>query len=82
MPEQSEAFVQQLRDAGVQRFDWYPMIRGRLVAVNGQAGHARRLHRGPRERLVDREFNLSIRAQPRRTTRWWRALAGRRSPAR
>ena len=35
-PEQSEAFQQALRQAGVSRFDWFPMIRGRLVAVNGQ----------------------------------------------
>jgi putative ABC transport system permease protein len=32
-PEQGDAFQQQLRDAGVTRFDWFPMIRGRLVAT-------------------------------------------------
>ncbi|MBP9060187.1 MAG: FtsX-like permease family protein, partial [Rhodoferax sp.] len=36
MPEQGDAFVKALRDAGVAKFDWYPMIRGRLVAVNGK----------------------------------------------
>ncbi len=36
MPEQGEAFSKALKDAGVARFDWYPMIRGRLVAVNGR----------------------------------------------
>ena len=34
-PEQSDAFVQSLREAGVKKFDWFPMIRGRLVAING-----------------------------------------------
>jgi putative ABC transport system permease protein len=36
MPDQGEAFRRTLRDAGVSRYDWYPMIRGRLVAINGQ----------------------------------------------
>ncbi|MCK7493839.1 MAG: hypothetical protein MZW92_22950 [Comamonadaceae bacterium] len=31
-----------------QRYDWYPMIRGRLVAINGQRGQRRRLRRRPR----------------------------------
>ena len=34
-PEQEQAFRRALADAGVQRYDWYPMIRGRLVAING-----------------------------------------------
>src|SRR6185369_4554934 len=37
MPDQGEAFQKILRDAGVKRFDWYPMFRGRLVAVNGKS---------------------------------------------
>src|SRR4029453_15059373 len=36
LPKQSDAFQKTLRDAGVKRFDWYPMIRGRLIAVNGK----------------------------------------------
>ena len=36
MPEQGDACQQQLRDAGVRNYDWFPMIRGRLVAVNGK----------------------------------------------
>jgi hypothetical protein len=36
-PDQGEAFRQRLAEAGVTRYDWYPMIRGRLVAINGQA---------------------------------------------
>ena len=58
-PEQSEAFQQALRQAGVSRFDWYPMIRGRLVAVNGQTVNPENYTDARAQRLVDREFNLS-----------------------
>jgi putative ABC transport system permease protein len=59
MPEQSEAFQKTLRDAGVQRFDWYPMIRGRLIAVNGRTVSPDNYAEERAKRLVDREFNLS-----------------------
>lgn len=58
-PEQSEAFQQALSDAGVQRYDWFPMIRGRLVTVNGQAVQADQYETDRARRLVEREFNLS-----------------------
>ena len=58
-PEQSDAFQQALREAGVSRFDWYPMIRGRLVAVNGQQVKPEDYADARAQRLVDREFNLS-----------------------
>ncbi|HSI22076.1 MAG TPA: FtsX-like permease family protein [Methylophilaceae bacterium] len=59
MPEQGEAFQKALRDAGVKRFDWYPMIRGRLVAVNGRTVTPDDYIEDRAKRLVDREFNLS-----------------------
>jgi putative ABC transport system permease protein len=59
MPEQSEAFQRTLREAGVRRFDWYPMIRGRLVAVNGKSVGPDDFVEDRARRLVDREFNLS-----------------------
>jgi putative ABC transport system permease protein len=59
MPEQSDAFQKALRDAGVTRFDWYPMIRGRLVGVNGKAVSPDSYPEERAKRLVDREFNLS-----------------------
>jgi putative ABC transport system permease protein len=49
MPDQSDAFQQMLKTAGVARFDWYPMIRGRLVAVNGRTVGPDELCRGPRQ---------------------------------
>ena len=59
MPEQGDAFQKTLRDAGVTRFDWYPMFRGRLVAVNGRSVSPDDYTEDRAKRLVDREFNLS-----------------------
>ncbi|KAB7632101.1 FtsX-like permease family protein [Verminephrobacter sp. Larva24] len=58
-PGQSAAFRQALADSGVLRYDWYPMIRGRLVAVNGQAVGPERYADERAKRLVERELNLS-----------------------
>ena len=58
-PEQAEPFRQRLAAAGVTRYDWYPMIRGRLVAINGQAVTAQSFAAERAGRLVEREFNLS-----------------------
>jgi len=62
-PEQGEPFQQALRQAGVQRFDWYPMIRGRLVSVNDQPVAPESYATDRAQRLVEREFNLSNTAQ-------------------
>jgi putative ABC transport system permease protein len=59
MPEQNVAFQQALKNAGVAKFDWYPMIRGRLVAVNGKTVSPEDYTEDRARRLVDREFNLS-----------------------
>ena len=58
-PEQADAFKLKLAQAGVTRYDWYPMIRGRLVAINGQPVGAHTFAGERASRLVDREFNLS-----------------------
>lgn len=63
MPDQSQAFVQTLRQAGVQRLDWFPMFRGRLVAVNGRPVSPDDYVDDRARRLVDREFNLSHAAE-------------------
>ncbi|WKB52276.1 ABC transporter permease [Eleftheria terrae] len=62
-PEQGADFQQALRQAGVQRYDWYPMIRGRLVAINGREVGAGDYAEARAKRLVDREFNLSHAAE-------------------
>ena len=59
MPEQGDAFLKTLRDAGVAKLDWYPMIRGRLVQVNGRDVTPDDYTDERAKRLVDREFNLS-----------------------
>ena len=62
-PDQSEAFQQALRRAGVAQYDWYPMIRGRLVAVNGKPVGAADYTDDRAQRLIEREFNLSTAVQ-------------------
>jgi putative ABC transport system permease protein len=62
-PDQGEAFQRQLREAGVARYDWYPMIRGRLVAVNDRPVRPEDYAEDRARRLVDREFNLSHAAE-------------------
>lgn len=58
-PEQAEAFRATLEAQGVRRYDWYPMIRGRLTAINGRPVKAEQFD-GERARgLAEREFNLS-----------------------
>ena len=59
MPDQAQAFRQRLKDSGVAKFDWYPMIRGRLVAINGRATSPDDFTDDRAKRLVDREFNVS-----------------------
>jgi len=58
-PEQGEAFRRTLEEAGVKRYDWYPMIRGRLVAINERNVSAGDYADERTARLVEREFNLS-----------------------
>lgn len=58
-PEQATPFRARLDAAGVNQYDWYPMIRGRLLAINGQAVSPDSLVDDRAKRLVDREFNLS-----------------------
>ena len=61
--DQTDTFQQTLRDAGVTHYDWYPMIRGRLVAINGETITPDHFRDERAQRLVDREFNLSHSAQ-------------------
>jgi putative ABC transport system permease protein len=58
-PDQGEAFRRTLAEEGVQRYDWFPMVRGRLVAINGETISPERYGEDRARRLVEREFNLS-----------------------
>jgi putative ABC transport system permease protein len=62
-PPQADAFRKKLDDAGVMRYDWFPMIRGRLVAIDGKAVVPEQFIDDRAKRLVDREFNLSHSAE-------------------
>ncbi|MBI2733273.1 MAG: ABC transporter permease [Aquabacterium sp.] len=63
-PDQVAAFQADLKQAGVAQFDWYPMVRGRLVAINGKPVRVQDYAEERAQRLVDREFNLSFAADP------------------
>ena len=62
MPDQGPSFQERLRAAGVRDYDWYPMIRGRLVAINGRAVAPDDMTDERARRMADREFNLSTSA--------------------
>ncbi|MFO1180668.1 ABC transporter permease [Ottowia sp.] len=64
MPDQADAFRAALQGAGVSQLDWYPMFRGRLVAINGRAVSPSDYPDDRAQRLVEREFNLSHAAEP------------------
>lgn len=58
-PDQVEAVRAHLQDSGGVEPRFYPMVRGRLVAINGRAVRAEDYEDRAR-RLVAREFNLSF----------------------
>ena len=62
-PDQADAFQAALNESGVGSRDWFPMIRGRLVAVNGKTLTPQSYEDERAQRLVDREFNLSHAAE-------------------
>jgi putative ABC transport system permease protein len=59
MPEQKAQIEQRLAASDVRDVLLYPMIRGRLTAVNGNAITDKTYEADDAKRLSDREFNLS-----------------------
>ena len=64
LPEQADGFKAMLDKASesnvvAKRMDWYPMFRGRLVAVNDAPVSSSQYTDERAKRLVEREFNLS-----------------------
>ncbi|WP_394680476.1 ABC transporter permease [uncultured Comamonas sp.] len=59
LPDQADAFQQRLRQAGIDKWDWYPMVRGRLIQINGRDVGPGDYSEDRAKRLVDREFNIS-----------------------
>lgn len=60
-PDQAASVGQRLSSAGVDA-PLYPMIRGRLIQINGRAVGPESFSDDRAQRLVDREFNLSYAA--------------------
>jgi putative ABC transport system permease protein len=58
-PHQIEGVREFLRQDGHHSVELYPMVRGRLVAINGQAVGPQDYENPRAKRLVEREFNLS-----------------------
>ena len=77
-PEDAEHVKAYLAGLGVEMAELYPMIRGRLVAINDQPVAGEDYSSDPEtERLVSREFNLSYADKPREDNpviegEWWR----------
>lgn len=57
--EQKPGLIQALQNAGVTTPQFYPMVRGRLVEVNGKDISPNNYAEENAKRLIDREFNLS-----------------------
>ena len=57
-PDQVSGVGQRLHDAGIEA-ELHPMIRGRLIKVNGKTVGPETYSEDRAQRLVDREFNLS-----------------------
>jgi putative ABC transport system permease protein len=68
-PDQRDAVEALLAEAGVVQTSLYPMIRGRLVEVNGAPVAPARVEDERARRMLEREFNLSYmdRMQPYNT---------------
>ena len=58
-PDQRDLFQDMVQDAGIGGMELYPMIRGRLVAVNDMPIGPDHYQEERARRLVNREFNLS-----------------------
>ncbi len=61
-PEQREPIAATLQQAGIREAALYPMIRGRLVQVDGRTVGPESYAEDRAQRLVEREFNLSTMA--------------------
>ena len=73
---QAEEVSRFVRERGLADFALYPMVRGRLVSINGAAIRSANFADVRTKRLVDREFNLSYAKTARPDNvivagRWW-----------
>lgn len=61
-PDQREALISRLHEAGLGPVDLVPMVRARLTAINGVPAAADMYDDERAQSMVNREFNLSYRA--------------------
>jgi putative ABC transport system permease protein len=69
-------FQQQLQQRGIVSSDFYPIIRGRLTAINGEDAHRRAVKDSQGEGALNRELSLTWSAKPPTDNRltagtWW-----------
>jgi len=57
--DQKQGLTQSLENAGLSSPQFYPMIRGRLIEINGRDATPNAFSEENAKRLIDREFNLS-----------------------
>ncbi len=57
--DQAQAFADHLRAKGIERWDWYPMLRGRLVAINDREIRPEEFSDQRAKSRIEREQNLS-----------------------
>jgi len=62
-PDQHDAVAAWLRTHGIDDVELAPMVRGRLIAINGKPVDPAQYESQDARRLVDREFNLSYTTQ-------------------
>jgi putative ABC transport system permease protein len=58
-PDQVESVGGAMRQAGIEKLDFYPMIRGRVIERNGQPMQVEDFTSPRAQRLLQRDFNLS-----------------------
>ena len=63
-PDQVQAVAERLKQVGVPDAHLFPMVRGRLVAINRSPVDATRYAAERARGLIEREFNLSYAADP------------------
>jgi putative ABC transport system permease protein len=72
-PDQLDAVRAFFRDSGLQPPELYPMIRGRLISLNGRPLSSADFADDRAKRLIDREFNLSSAAYAADNVTLWGA---------
>jgi len=58
-PDQVRSVDRALTDAGIQDLQFYPMVRGRVIEINGESVTAEDFESPRAQRLLQRDFNLS-----------------------